>query len=148
MFSYVFMKILEARPASYDRLLERASRGRVRGARREVAARIPVGSHVLEVGCGTGELALALAREGSTVEAFDANRAMVAEARKRLREAGLEEPEVARGTPRRARGATRPEARLRTADGIWRAGGRGTRRCGHCRERPPSARRTGTAKNS
>lgn len=90
MFSYVFMKLLESRPATYDRRMDRVSGGRVRAAKRDIAARIPAGSRVLEIGCGTGELAILLAERGCTVEGFDANPEMVREARRRLGEAGLD----------------------------------------------------------
>ncbi|NOY24951.1 MAG: class I SAM-dependent methyltransferase [Oligoflexia bacterium] len=81
MLSYVFMKILEARPASYDRRIDRVDGGRSRAARQAVQARVADGSRVLEIGCGPGTLARSLAQRGCTVDAFDANRAMIEEAR-------------------------------------------------------------------
>lgn len=90
MFSYVFMKILEGRPRSYDRAMDKASRGRVKQIKEEVAAEVPEGARVLEIGCGTGELAaMCIASRGVTVEGFDASPAMVAVARKRIEEEGL-----------------------------------------------------------
>lgn len=50
-----------------------------------------VGDHVLELGCGTGEDALALARRGITVTAIDASESMVERARAKARRFGLEE---------------------------------------------------------
>ena len=50
-----------------------------------------VGGPVLELGCGTGRVALALAREGHDVVAVDVSEAMLARFRSRLRR---EEPEV------------------------------------------------------
>ena len=53
MLSYLFMKILEGRPRSYDRRMDRVSRGKVKGIKEAVAAEVPEKSHVLEIGCGT-----------------------------------------------------------------------------------------------
>ena len=88
MFSYVFMKILESRPRSYDRAMDKASRGRVKQMKEDVAAEVPNGSRVLEIGCGTGELAAMCIARGSTVEGFDASPAMVKVARQRIEEEG------------------------------------------------------------
>lgn len=87
MFSYVFMKILELRPRSYDRWMDRSGRGRVLAAKRAVAAEIEPGAHVLEIGCGTGELAAMLVAGGASVNGFDLNPGMVAATRERI-EAG------------------------------------------------------------
>ncbi len=86
MFSVVFMKLLEARPRSYDRRMDRATHGRVSALKEAVAAALPEGAEVLEIGCGTGELARRLLARGGHVEAFDLSRAMLAEARRKLAE--------------------------------------------------------------
>jgi demethylmenaquinone methyltransferase/2-methoxy-6-polyprenyl-1,4-benzoquinol methylase len=90
VFSYVFMKILEGRPRSYDRRMDKASRGRVRAIKEAVAAEIPQGTHVLEIGCGTGELAAMMVDRGASVDAFDASPAMVSFVRERIAEQGLD----------------------------------------------------------
>jgi cyclopropane fatty-acyl-phospholipid synthase-like methyltransferase len=84
MFSYVFMKILEGKPGSYDPRMDAISRGRVRAIKEAVASHVAEGSAVLEIGCGTGELASLLAARRCTVEGFDRSRAMVARARERI----------------------------------------------------------------
>jgi len=90
MFSYVFMKILEGRPRSYDRAMDKASRGRVKQMKEDVAAEVPKGARVLEIGCGTGELAaMCITARGATVDGFDASPAMVKVARKRIEEESL-----------------------------------------------------------
>ena len=83
MFSYVFMKMLEMRPRSYDRQMERASRGRTRIIKIRVADEITDKSHVLEIGCGTGELAEMMIKKGAIVYGFDLNPRMVEVAEKR-----------------------------------------------------------------
>jgi SAM-dependent methyltransferase len=86
MFSYIFMRILEARPRCYDRRLKRISRGHIQRVKEEVAAQVSPGSKVLEIGCGTGELAAMLIGRGCIVEAFDLSPRMVATASERLRD--------------------------------------------------------------
>ena len=90
MFSYVFMKILEGRPRSYDRRMDEFSRGRVRAMKQAVASEIPLGTHVLEVGCGTGELAALICARGATVEALDRSPSMLAVAERRIEEEELD----------------------------------------------------------
>lgn len=89
MFSYVFMKILEIRPQSYDRQIDRASRGRVRAVKTAVADEIQNGNYILEIGCGTGELAEMMIEQGADVTGFDVNPGMVEVARKRIKSARL-----------------------------------------------------------
>lgn len=52
---------------------------------------LPAGSQVLEIGCGAGFLALALAAHGLTVQAIDSVDAMVEQTRQHARQAGLAE---------------------------------------------------------
>ena len=78
------MKILEMRPRSYDKQMDKISKGRVRAAKEAVAGEIPKGSRVLEIGCGTGELAGMLAERGCIVEGFDLSPSMVATAEERI----------------------------------------------------------------
>jgi len=90
VFSYIFMKILEGRPRSYDRRMDKASRGRVRAIKEAVAAEVPQGARVLEIGCGTGELAAMMIGRGATVDGFDASPTMVEVAHERITAEGLE----------------------------------------------------------
>jgi demethylmenaquinone methyltransferase/2-methoxy-6-polyprenyl-1,4-benzoquinol methylase len=89
MLSYVFMKILESRPRSYDRRMDAVSRGRVRAMKQAVAAEVPSGTRVLEIGCGTGELGALLCARGARVEGFDRSPSMLAMARSRIAAEGL-----------------------------------------------------------
>ncbi len=54
MLSYIFMKILEGRPRSYDRLMDKVSRGQVKTVKEAVVAEVPEDAHVLEMGCALG----------------------------------------------------------------------------------------------
>ena len=89
MLSYIFMKILEARPRSYDRRMDRFSRGKVARIKEAVVAEIPERAEVLEIGCGTGELAAMLIARGATVTGFDLNPEMIEVAREKMEEEGL-----------------------------------------------------------
>lgn len=77
MFSYVFMKILESRPQVYDRRMNRITAGQMRRIKRYVAGLVPEGARVLEIGCGTGELAFICLEQGAVVQAFDLNPDMI-----------------------------------------------------------------------
>ena len=90
MFSYIFMKILESRPKSYDRLINKASRGRVLSVKQAVAAELITTDRVLDIGCGTGELAVMLAAQGVCVDGFDINSKMIEIARERIMTENLE----------------------------------------------------------
>ncbi len=86
----VFMKWLEANAADYDRGIRLLTLGRLAGLRRRVVRDyVTPGARVLEIGCGTGALAVALAEAGADVTGIDASEAMLAEARARLEGAGL-----------------------------------------------------------
>jgi len=89
MFSYVFMKILERRPKSYDRLMDKADRGQIRAAKERVCGLVPKDAGVLEIGCGTGELASMIIGAGSVVDGFDVSPSMLGAARERIIKEGL-----------------------------------------------------------
>lgn len=57
---------------------------------RELAARLPEGGAVLEVGCGTGRVALDLATTGAYVTGIDTRPPLIAEFERRARERGLD----------------------------------------------------------
>lgn len=90
MFSYVFMKILEGRPRSYEKIMNKASSGKVLKIKQSVAALVPEGARVLEIGCGTGELAVMCLARGADVDGFDLNPAMIQVAKERIASGGLE----------------------------------------------------------
>lgn len=91
MFSYIFMKILEGRPRSYDKEMDRVSKGRIKKIKKIVAGEVTHAKYVLEIGCGTGELADMLVSQGSVVHGFDINASMVETARERIRKKRLQD---------------------------------------------------------
>ncbi|MGA3080381.1 MAG: methyltransferase domain-containing protein [Terracidiphilus sp.] len=70
----------------YDRLFTVSAIGQAQRAQvwRQIERRISPGSHVLELNCGTGEDALALARRGVRVSAYDASPQMIQAANRKL----------------------------------------------------------------
>ncbi len=90
MLSTIYMKILESQPERYDRGIEWLSLGRVGAIRRRIVEdHVRAGMDVLEIGTGTGALALPAAQKGARVLGFDISAAMLEVARARVREAGL-----------------------------------------------------------
>jgi ubiquinone/menaquinone biosynthesis C-methylase UbiE len=92
MLSYIYMKILESQPRRYDRGVDWLSLGRAGEIRRRIVKdHVGEGTRVLEIGTGTGALALLAARKGARVLGFDISAPMLEVARARVREAGLGE---------------------------------------------------------
>jgi ubiquinone/menaquinone biosynthesis C-methylase UbiE len=81
--SYAFMKFLESMPERYDRGIGWLSGGRMPLYYEEVAtaAGAAPGRRILDIGCGTGGVALACARHGAAVSAIDVNPGMLEVAR-------------------------------------------------------------------
>lgn len=86
----VFMKWLETSSADYDRGIRLLTLGRITVLKREIAERyVQAGDRVLEIGCGTGTLAVMMARRGAEVVEVDVSPAMLAEAEKKVAAEGL-----------------------------------------------------------
>jgi ubiquinone/menaquinone biosynthesis C-methylase UbiE len=84
------MKLLEKRPRSYDRRINKASQGRVLSVKKAVTAELTAADRVLDIGCGTGEFAVMLAAQGASVDGFDINPKMVDVACERIMKEDLE----------------------------------------------------------
>jgi len=78
------MKILERRPHSYDKHMDTVSRGRIRRVKETVAHEAGGAKRILEIGCGTGELAEMLVSQGSVVDGFDISPSMIEAANGRI----------------------------------------------------------------
>jgi ubiquinone/menaquinone biosynthesis C-methylase UbiE len=88
----VFMKWLEQRPDMYDRGIHVLTLGRLELLHdRLVQEHIEEGQCVLELGCGTGGLTLAMAAKGAQVVAVDHALSMLERAQRRIDDAGLEQ---------------------------------------------------------
>jgi demethylmenaquinone methyltransferase/2-methoxy-6-polyprenyl-1,4-benzoquinol methylase len=90
MFSYVYMKILESQPDRYDRGIWWLSFGQSQAVgRRIVNEHVTPGTRVLDIGCGTGSLAVLAAQQGAQVTGFDVSAGMLAVARRKILADGL-----------------------------------------------------------
>lgn len=88
--SYIFMKILEQRPESYDAGISRISGEDWRAVRERIMEGLNPGERVLEIGCGPGALSVEMARRGARVTALDINPGMLLFARGLAAEAKVE----------------------------------------------------------
>jgi ubiquinone/menaquinone biosynthesis C-methylase UbiE len=89
--SYVYMRVLESAPERYDRGMSILTLGRLDRVRSEIAARLKPDDRVLDLGCGTGALAVQLARQGCQVTGVDISLPMLAQAERRVLQASLQE---------------------------------------------------------
>lgn len=90
MASYIFMKILESAPQRYDMGINLISFGQSRRTQQEIVEEyICEGNQVLEIGCGTGNLAISCAKKGASVVALDISSQMLAIAARKVREHDL-----------------------------------------------------------
>jgi ubiquinone/menaquinone biosynthesis C-methylase UbiE len=90
MASYVFMKILESSPKRYDTGINLLSLGQSNRIQREIVENyITAGDEVLEIGCGTGTLAILCAEKGASVVGFDISGQMLAIARNKVSQRNL-----------------------------------------------------------
>jgi ubiquinone/menaquinone biosynthesis C-methylase UbiE len=88
--SYVYMKVLESAPGRYDRGMRLLTLGRLERLYEDIAAQLTSGERVLDVGCGTGALAVRLARQGCSIIGIDISPRMLAQAAERVRAEGME----------------------------------------------------------
>ena len=88
--SYVFMKVLESAPRRYDLGIRLLSLGRISRVHQEMAERgTSEGSRALDIGSGTGSLAIACARRGVQVTGIDISPQMLDIARRKVEQAEL-----------------------------------------------------------
>lgn len=90
MSSYIYMKILEFQPERYDRGIALLSLGQAEKVKqRLVNENVRPGFNVLEIGCGTGTMAILAAQKGANVLGFDVSPHMLRIARDKFEAAGL-----------------------------------------------------------
>jgi ubiquinone/menaquinone biosynthesis C-methylase UbiE len=90
MASYVFMKILESSPRRYDAGINLLSLGQSSRIQRDIVEKyITASDKVLEIGCGTGTMAILCAGKGASVVGFDTSHQMLNIARRKVAERNL-----------------------------------------------------------
>jgi ubiquinone/menaquinone biosynthesis C-methylase UbiE len=90
LFSYIWMKILETQPRRYDLGISMLSLGASeRMKARLVDDNVRAGDRVLEIGCGTGSMAILAAMRGARVLAFDISPQMLEVAKQKIDAAGM-----------------------------------------------------------
>ena len=81
----VFMKWLETSPEDYERGIQILTLGRLGELKEKIARHyVSAGDRVLEIGCGTGTLAVLMAENGASVVGIDASPAMLEEAQTKV----------------------------------------------------------------
>jgi demethylmenaquinone methyltransferase/2-methoxy-6-polyprenyl-1,4-benzoquinol methylase len=81
----VFMKWLETSPEDYERGIQILTLGRLGELKQKIARQfVSAGDRVLEIGCGTGTLAVLMAENGAVVVGIDASPAMLEEAQTKI----------------------------------------------------------------
>ena len=92
MCSYVLMRLLESSEKRYDAGINLLSFGNDQRVKREIASRfISENDLILEIGVGTGTLAILCAEQGAHVMGIDVSKKMLEIAEKKVQEAGLAE---------------------------------------------------------
>lgn len=84
MSSLALMRLLESAPLRYDAGMRAITLGRISELHAAVAAALPAGAAVVEIGCGTGAVTRRLVERGARVTALDQNPEMLELARRRL----------------------------------------------------------------
>jgi ubiquinone/menaquinone biosynthesis C-methylase UbiE len=89
--TYVLMRILESAPRRYDLGIRLLTFGSVGRSYDRLVSHIAPGQRVLDIGCGTGALAIRAALRGARVTGIDVDPRMLELASHRAREAHVEE---------------------------------------------------------
>jgi ubiquinone/menaquinone biosynthesis C-methylase UbiE len=89
MSTFVLMRLLESAPRRYDLGIRLLSLGRNERMHEQMAEQVEAGERLLDIGCGTGSLALRCARRGARVTGIDISPQMLDVARRKVAAAGL-----------------------------------------------------------
>jgi demethylmenaquinone methyltransferase/2-methoxy-6-polyprenyl-1,4-benzoquinol methylase len=86
---YGWMKFVEVAPGRYDWAVKLMTAGRLDQIKDQIAAAVNAGDKVLDIGCGTGTLAIRCLERGANVTGIDASEQMLDQARKHATAAGV-----------------------------------------------------------
>jgi len=87
---YAWMKFVEVAPERYDWAVKVMTAGRLDQIKDIIASDIAPGERVLDIGCGTGTLALRCLRRGAQVTGLDSSAFMLEQSKKNATAAGLD----------------------------------------------------------
>lgn len=90
MLMYGWMVFVEHAPERYDFAVKLMTAGRLDVIKDRVAAQIGPGDHVLDIGCGTGTLALRCLRRGAHVTGLDSSAFMLEQSKKNAGREGID----------------------------------------------------------
>ena len=91
MLMYGWMVWVEHAPERYDWAVRLMTFGRIDRLKDQIAEQVQDGDKVLDIGCGTGTLAMRCIDRGADVTGLDASVFMLGEAERRAKEAGVED---------------------------------------------------------
>lgn len=91
MLMYAWMKFVEVAPERYDWAVKVMTAGRLDRIKDIIANAIKPGDRVLDVGCGTGTLALRCLQRGAHVTGLDSSAFMLEQSQKNATREGLSE---------------------------------------------------------
>jgi cyclopropane fatty-acyl-phospholipid synthase-like methyltransferase len=91
MSTFVLMRLLESAPKRYDLGIRLLSFGRIGRVHSQMAEQVAADERVLDIGCGTGSLAIRCAKRQAQVTGIDVSPQMLDTAKNRVSVAGLED---------------------------------------------------------
>jgi demethylmenaquinone methyltransferase/2-methoxy-6-polyprenyl-1,4-benzoquinol methylase len=91
MLLYAWMLFVETAPERYDLGMKVMTLGRIDKIKDIIAERIQPGDKILDIGCGTGTLAVKCMKKGAYVTGLDSSEFMLEQTRKNARESGTED---------------------------------------------------------
>lgn len=91
MSTFVLMRLLESAPRRYDLGIRLLSLGRIGQVHARMAEQVGAGESVLDIGCGTGSLALRCGERAARVTGIDISPQMLDMAREKVEAAGLQD---------------------------------------------------------
>jgi demethylmenaquinone methyltransferase/2-methoxy-6-polyprenyl-1,4-benzoquinol methylase len=89
MLMYGWMKFVEVAPERYDWAVKLMTGGRLDRIKDQIAETINAEDKILDIGCGTGTLAVRCLKRGASVTGLDSSKFMLEQARKNASAAGV-----------------------------------------------------------
>jgi ubiquinone/menaquinone biosynthesis C-methylase UbiE len=91
MLMYGWMKFVEVAPERYDWAVKVMTGGRLDRIKDQIAETVKAGDRILDIGCGTGTLAVRCLQKGASLTGVDSSEFMLKQAEKNAAAAGVGE---------------------------------------------------------